>query len=177
MNCDNDNELFPVVDEAGNVIGKILRGQAHSGCKVLHPVIHLHLFNSEGGLYLQHRPKWKLIQPDRWDTSCGGHIAYGESTDEAFRREVSEELGITVNNALPLGKYVFESARERDLIYVFQAVHDGPVNPDREELDGGRFWTRSEILDSMGKGILTPNFESEYLRFFESETGSQSQTE
>lgn len=166
MNCDNDKELFPVVDEDGNVTGKILRGDAHNGCKVLHPVIHLHLFNSRGELYLQHRPKWKLIQPDKWDTSCGGHIAYGESVGEAFNREVSEELGITASNAIPLGKYVFESARERELVYVFKTVYDGRIAPDKDELDGGRFWTRSEILDTIGKGILTPNFESEYLRFF-----------
>lgn len=166
MNQDNNDELFPVVDEQGHVIGKILRGEAHNGCKVLHPVIHLHVFNSKGELYLQHRPKWKLIQPDRWDTSCGGHVAYGESIDQAFQREVSEELGITVNNAQSLGMYAFESARERELVYVFKVVYDGPINPDKEELDGGRFWTRQEILDAMGKGVLTPNFESEYKRFF-----------
>ena len=40
---DNNNELFPIVDEDGNVLGSILRGQAHDGRKVLHPVVHLHL--------------------------------------------------------------------------------------------------------------------------------------
>ncbi|MCQ2083409.1 MAG: NUDIX domain-containing protein [Bacteroidaceae bacterium] len=166
MMQDNNNELLSEVDENGNVIGCITRGEAHDGCKKLHPVIHLHVFNSKGELYLQHRPKWKLIQPDRWDTACGGHVAYGESIGQAFEREVSEELGISVANAEPLGAYVFESARERELVNVFKAVYDGPINPDKDELDGGRFWTRTEILDSMGKGTLTPNFESEYRRFF-----------
>ena len=58
MNCDNDNELFPIVDEEGRVLGKILRGEAHDGRKVPHPVVHLHLFNSKGELYLQRRPDW-----------------------------------------------------------------------------------------------------------------------
>lgn len=30
---------------------------------LLHPVVHLHLFNSRGELYLQKRPEWKDIQP------------------------------------------------------------------------------------------------------------------
>ena len=79
MNSDNDNELFPIVDEDGNVLGKILRGQAHDGRKVLHPVVHLHLFNSKGELYLQRRPDWKPIQPGKWDTAVGGHISSATS--------------------------------------------------------------------------------------------------
>lgn len=53
---DNQEEIFPVVNEQGEVIGKITRGQAHDGTKILHPVVHLHVFNSKGDLYLQHRP-------------------------------------------------------------------------------------------------------------------------
>lgn len=53
---DNEVEQFPVVDEHGNILGAISRGHAHDGCKILHPVVHLHVFNSRGELYLQHRP-------------------------------------------------------------------------------------------------------------------------
>ncbi len=166
MNCDNDNELFPIVDEDGNVLGSILRGEAHNGCKVLHPVVHLHLFNSKGELYLQRRPDWKPIQPGKWDTAVGGHISYGETVEQAFKREVMEELGINVSDATPLGHYVFESKVEKELVYAFKTIYDGKVTPSTDELDGGRFWTRQEILDAIGHDILTPNFESEYLRFF-----------
>lgn len=67
---DNKDEQFPVVDEMGNILGAISRGHAHDGSKILHPVVHLHLFNSKGELYLQHRPAWKDIQPDKWDTAA-----------------------------------------------------------------------------------------------------------
>jgi hypothetical protein len=49
---------------------------------------------------------------------------------------------------------------------VNKTVYDGPVRPSEEELDGGRFWSMAEIRDSLGKGVLTPNFESEFRRFF-----------
>lgn len=166
MNSDNNNELFPIVDEHGHVLGKILRGQAHDGRKVLHPVVHLHLFNSRGELYLQRRPDWKPIQPGKWDTAVGGHISYGETVEQAFEREVMEELGIRVTNVVDMGHYVFESNVEKELVYVFRTVYDGPVHPSDDELAGGRFWSPQEILDAIGKDILTPNLESEYLRFF-----------
>ena len=163
---DNQNEIFPIVDEYGNVIGSATRGECHGGAKLLHPVVHLHVFNSAGEVYLQRRPEWKDIQPGKWDTAVGGHIDYGETPEEALRREVREELGITDFTPEFVTKYVFESSRERELVYVHQCVYDEPVQPSTSELDGGRFWTLQEIRDAIGNNLLTPNFENEFQRFF-----------
>lgn len=163
MKCDNSEEMFPVVDEQGNILGAATRGECHGGSRLLHPVVHLHVFNSQGDLYLQRRPLWKDIQPGRWDTAVGGHVDLGESVDMALRREAREELGLEGFVAEPLSTYVFESARERELVYTFRTTWDGPVCPS-DELDGGRFWTPDEIRQQLGKGVFTPNFESELRR-------------
>ena len=165
MKQDNSQEIFSIVDEEGRVLGSATRGECHNGSKLLHPVVHLHVFNSKGELYLQKRPEWKDIQPGKWDTAVGGHIDYGETPEEALIREVREELGITDFIPECLGHYVFESKRERELVYVHKTVYDGPVAPSREELAGGRFWTIDEIKSAIGKSILTPNFESEFQTY------------
>jgi len=162
---DNQQEIFPVVDEEGRVIGSATRGECHSGSKLLHPVVHLHVFNSAGSLYLQKRPEWKFIQPGKWDTAVGGHIDYGETPEEALKREVGEELGLTVFTADFITKYVFESSVERELIYIYRCTYDGIIRPSAEELDGGRFWSMDEIAEAIGKGVLTPNFEDEFKSF------------
>ena len=82
------------MDEEGRVVGAATRGECHNGSRLLHPVVHLHVFNSQGEVYLQKRPEWKDIQPGKWDTSVGGHMDYGETPEEALVREVGEELGI-----------------------------------------------------------------------------------
>ena len=166
MKQDNGDERFPLVDEEGRVIGSATRGECHNGSHLLHPVVHLHVFNSKGELYLQKRPEWKDIQPGKWDTAVGGHIDDGETPEDALTREVGEELGITDYLPERVGKYVFDSHRESELVYVNRTVYDGPIHPSKEELDGGRFWSIAEIKDAIGKEILTPNFESEFLRFF-----------
>ena len=163
---DNNQEIFPIVDEDGHVIGSATRGECHSGSRLLHPVVHLHVFNTRGELYLQKRPEWKDIQPGKWDTAVGGHVDFGETPEEALRREVREELGITDFQPEFVEKYVFDSRRERELVYVNRATYDGTVSPSKEELAGGRFWTMQEIKDAMGHDILTPNFESEFRRCF-----------
>ena len=160
---DNLEEMFPVVDEEGNIVGAASRGECHNGSRLLHPVVHLHLFNSKGELYLQRRPLWKDIQPGKWDTAVGGHVDLGESVEMALRREVREELGVTDFTPETVTHYVFDSARERELVFVHRTVYDGPVTPS-EELDGGRFWSLDEIRENLGKGPFTPNFEGEIQR-------------
>lgn len=163
MMKDNSDEMFPVVDEEGNIIDAASRGECHGGSMKLHPVVHLHVFNSDGDIYLQKRPQWKDIQPGKWDTAVGGHVALGESAEMALKREVAEEIGITDFTPEKLVHYVFESERERELVFVFKTVYDGEITPS-EELDGGRFWKLSEIKENLGKGVFTPNFESEAVK-------------
>ena len=163
MQSDNNQEMFPIVDEEGNITGAATRGECHNGSKLLHPVVHLHVFNSKGDLYLQKRPEWKDIQPGKWDTAVGGHVDLGESVDIALKREVREELGITDFRPEHLTSYVFESVRERELVFVYKTVYDGDIHPS-DELDDGRFWTLEEIKEHIGKGIFTPNFEGEFKR-------------
>ncbi|MFR9650469.1 MAG: NUDIX domain-containing protein [Rikenellaceae bacterium] len=166
MKVDNNRELFPLVDDEGSVIGSATRGECHSGSKLLHPVVHLQVFNSQGEIYLQYRPAWKDIQPSRWDTAVGGHIDYGESSLDALRREAREELGIVDFNPHFVTKYIFESEVERELVYCYRTIYDGVITPS-DELDGGRFWSREQIEEAIESGgILTPNFTNEYLKSY-----------
>jgi isopentenyldiphosphate isomerase len=156
-------EWFPIVDEEGNTIGEAPRHICHDGkSRFLHPVVHLHVFNSVGELFLQKRSLTKDIQPGKWDTSVGGHIAPRESVDDAVKREAMEELGLKDFAVVFEIKYIWESTMERELVYSYSTLYNEmPVtNPD--EIEEGRFWTIREIAENIGRGIFTPNFEHEF---------------
>lgn len=155
-------EYFPLVTEDGQVTGKATRTECHSGSFLLHPVVHLHVFNSEGRLYLQKRSLDKDIQPGKWDTSVGGHVDYGEEVTVALLREVREELGITGIEPTFVARYKFVSDIEAELVHTYYIVYDGGIEADPKEISEGRFWTIEEIGQSLGKGVFTPNFEQEW---------------
>jgi isopentenyl-diphosphate delta-isomerase type 1 len=156
-------EIFPLVDESGKVTGQATRSECHSGSKILHPVVHLYVFNSQGDLLLQKRAANKDIQPGKWDTSVGGHVDFGEPVEDALYREAKEELGI--ENFIPefLQSYIFESEVEREFVYSYKTVYDGPFEFEKKEIDQIGFWSIHGIESNLGKSVFTPNFENEWV--------------
>ena len=167
MNYSDSDELFPVVDEEGNEISIATRSVCHDGkSRLLHPVVHLHLFNSKGELFLQKRAMTKDLLPGYWDTSAGGHVSHGESIEEALKREVEEELGLSDIKYEFKIKYIWESQTERELVYSFAGRSDNNPVINKDEIDDGRFWLFTEIEENLGKGVFTPNFVFEFRMLF-----------
>lgn len=173
----NAEELFPIVDENGNVIDAATRKECHSGSKLLHPVVHLHILNeTKDALYMQKRSMLKDIQPGKWDTAVGGHVDLGENVNMALMREAKEELGLTDFTPSHVVSYVFESEIERELVNTFSTVvnqNEVKIVIDPEEISEGRFWTFAEIKENIGKGVFTPNFEQEFECIFPIITSEQ----
>lgn len=161
----SETEIFPIVDPQGNTVGKATRKECHSGSRLLHPVVHLHVFNPSGELLLQQRALTKYIQPGKWDTAVGGHRDYGETVEEALKREAYEEIGINDFTPLKLFNYVYDSDVERELVDTFYTItSQSSFNCDPAEVIEGRFWSIKEVINAIGKGLLTPNFEDEFKR-------------
>lgn len=158
-------EIFPLVDDEGNVIGQATRSECHNGSKLLHPVIHLHVFNKEGKLFMQKRSATKDVQPNKWDSSAGGHIDLNETPQQAALREAGEEIGLHNLTIHYIDKYIIETDVERELTYCFYTQTSQEPKIDMKEVSDGRFWDINEIKEQLGKDIFTPNFEFDFIHF------------
>jgi len=156
-----ESEWLPLVNHEGLILGMAPRSVCHNGSNLLHPVVHLHIFNSLGELFLQKRPLNKLVQPGKWDTAVGGHVSYGDDIIEGLKRETLEETGIVISGADFFKRYIWKSTVEHELVYMFTTTYDHPIEINTGELDDGRFWTEQEIKAAFGNNIFTPNLEYE----------------
>jgi len=157
-----DEEWFDIVKPDGQITGWAPRSAVHGNPELLHPVIHIHIINSQGQIFLQKRSGKKDIQPGKWDTAIGGHIKSEESVEHSLKREAEEELGVSMGNFHPLFRYVMKNEIESELVHGFLLQDDGPFYPNSAEIEEARFWTREEIAQNIGRDIFTPNFEKEF---------------
>jgi isopentenyldiphosphate isomerase/intracellular septation protein A len=162
-------EMLPLIDESGKVLGSAPRSECHKGPGKLHPVVHLQILDGRGGIYLQKRAANKDTQPGKWDSAVGGHVSVGEDLDAALARELREELGVTKlaleasgASIEPILRYRWDSDVESELVFSFIVTYGGPFAPDGREVEEGRFWSFADIRANLGRGLFTPNFEHEY---------------
>ena len=155
-------EMFQLVDRDGNPTGQAPRAVCHGDPTLIHLVVHLHVFDGQGRLYLQRRARTKDTNPGLWDTSVGGHVSAGETVPQALAREAREELSILAGDARPLYGFLYEGSFESEYARCFALTWTGPITPDPEEIEAGRFHTLAEVDSMVGTGKLTPLFEREW---------------
>ena len=157
-------EMLPLVEPGGLVYGQATREWCHGGSMALHPVVHLHILDRHSRLYLQKRAADKDLLPGYWDTAVGGHVSYGEQALEALYREAAEELGLRAFHPIPLDSYTYDTGRDLEWVLVFAMIGHPDLKPDPAEVSEGKWWSVEELDAALGKGILTPNFETEFER-------------
>ena len=159
------SEMLPVVEESGLVIGQASRENCHGQPqKFLHPVVHLHILDRFGNIYLQKRSPGKKLYPGMWDTAVGGHVTYGELALEALYREAEEELSLIEFNPTYLETYLYEGEGFREMSSVYAAIGNFSPVPKEAEVSEGRWWSIAEVEESIGKKVFTPVFEYEFQR-------------
>jgi 16S rRNA (adenine1518-N6/adenine1519-N6)-dimethyltransferase len=141
--CLTNSERFPVVDENDRVLRDCSRSEVH-GNNLCHRAVHILIFNQAGEIYLQQRSRWKDRHPLRWDSSAAGHVVEAESYDETARRELEEELGISVSLE-KISKLPASERTDQEFIWLYRGETSVPLSPNRTEIETGAFFPQTVI--------------------------------
>jgi len=158
-------EYFEVVNQQGEVLGVAPRSVCHGNPDLIHRVIHVLVFNNAGLFLLQKRSLSKDIQPGKWDTSVGGHLAVGETFEAAAYREMKEELSIQDVPIHYLYQYIWRTEVETELVRTFYCCFDGKILHNRDEIDEVRFWDMDSLVSKVDTDLFTPNLREELQRY------------
>lgn len=90
------DEYLDLVDGEDRLIGRKLRSVVYAEGLSNFRVVNAFVRSSKGALWIPRRTAHKKLYPLCLDMSMGGHVASGETYEEAFARETQEELRIDV---------------------------------------------------------------------------------
>jgi len=125
---DAPTDFLPLVNEQGNIVGRALHCQIHNGNKVLHPAVHLLVYNT----------KKEIVAKYWW------HVAFGETAEKTLKRKISD---ITSGSIKPKFKkqYIREDKNEKELVSVFTAVCDGEIHSSQCDKDYDKIFEKSVV--------------------------------
>lgn len=89
-------EKVILVDKLDKEIGTMEKQEAHIK-GVLHRAFSIFVFNSKKELLLQRRAKTKYHSAGLWTNTCCSHPRPNESTKQAAKRRLKEEMGMSCN--------------------------------------------------------------------------------
>lgn len=92
------DELLDIVDQRDQVVGQKYRAEVYAQKLSDFRVINAFLINSKNQVWIPRRSPQKKLFPLCLDASVGGHVMAGETYDQAFARELEEELNIDISD-------------------------------------------------------------------------------
>lgn len=150
---DDQGELLIVVDKDDRVLGYRTRYDCHHDPSLIHRTAGVVIFDDSGRVLLQKRSATKDMGPGLWGISAAGHVARGQSYDEAIHRELKEELGADIP-VTPVGTYLLAVGEETEMSAIYRAVSNGPFHPDPKEVDHVAFVHPKELPRKMLAGEI-----------------------
>ena len=160
-------EYFDLVTEDDKeIIGRASREECHGNPSLIHRAVRIMLFHPDGRLLLQKRSVRKKVQGGKWDAAVGGHVSCGESISDAVKRELEEEIGVTLKEGEEISFFYTIKVRndfESENITSFRLTHSGPFVMQEDEVDELEFFSLEELKELLASSpeIFTPLLQRE----------------
>lgn len=156
-------EQLILVDRDDNPIGTMGKLEVHEK-GILHRAFSVFVVNQKKELLLQQRAKSKYHSPGLWTNTCCSHQREGETSLEAGKRRLNEEMGMEV--ALEeLFTFIYKAPfdnglTEHELDHVMLGYSETPPIINRDEVEDWKW----ESLHTVNENIK--NHPEDYTAWF-----------
>lgn len=145
-------EQVILVDEQDNQIGLMPKMEAHEKA-ALHRAFSVFIFNDDGELMLQQRAADKYHSPLLWTNTCCSHQRDGETSLEAGKRRLQEEMGF-ITDLEEVFWFVYKAPfdnglTEHELDHVMVGTFNGAPSINKEEVEAYKWMTLDAVKEDM----------------------------
>ena len=157
MEYTEKNELWDIYDFHRQKTGKLHARGINLGDGEYHLTVHACIFNAEGKMLIQKRQPFKKGWSGLWDITVGGSATAGEDSQTAIMRELSEELGLSLDLAgvRPHLSVQFDQGFD-DMYLIKKEVDLSTLTLEYEEVEKVMWASLDEILVMMEQGTFVP---------------------
>ncbi len=149
-------EYLDLVNENDEVITSRPRSEIYAENLSNFRVINVFLINSKGQLWIPRRTAHKPIFPLALDFSAAGHVSSGETYDEAFAKEVREEINIDIASVPHRELGYFKPGalgdRPKQFMRVYELTHDDVPQYNTDDFTEYFWLTPKEVLERIEAG-------------------------
>jgi len=149
-----NDELLDLVDEQDRVIGSWTRSAIYREGMNNFRAVNAFLVNDAGQLWIPRRTATKRIFPLCLDMSVAGHVSSGETYDEAFRRELLEELNLHLDEVewRLLGHLIPHQHGTSAFMHVYEIRSNDVPDFNRDDFIEYYWLYPHEVIDRLNSG-------------------------
>lgn len=147
-------EQVILVNEHDTPIGLMGKLEAHQKA-LLHRAFSVFILNDKGEIMLQQRATSKYHSPNLWTNTCCSHPRQGETTIEAGKRRLQEEMGF-VTELTDILSFIYKAPfdnglTEHELDHILIGYYNAPPTINPEEVADWRWELPEKIKENIAK--------------------------
>lgn len=150
------DEMIDLVDKHDNVVGQIMRSEAYA--QKLFPsmrAVWLNIKTKDGLFWIPRRSPKKKVLPNHLDGSVIGHVAAGQSYEEAVAFAAANEVNLDVKNKITYkGKLTPQEHNSFCMYAIYELEVDKPfdVQFSDRNFSEGRWMSAQDLRDVVASG-------------------------
>ena len=147
-------EQVILVNEQDTPIGLMGKLEAHQKA-LLHRAFSVFILNDKGEIMLQQRAASKYHSPNLWTNTCCSHPRQDETTIEAGKRRLREEMGF-VTELTDILSFIYKAPfdnglTEHELDHILIGYYNAPPTINPEEVADWRWELPEKIKEDIAK--------------------------
>jgi isopentenyl-diphosphate delta-isomerase len=155
-------EVVDLITLDNTVVGTATKDECHAK-GLLHRSVFVFLFDEQKRMIVQQRSSQKKLRPHKVTAAACGHVLAGERVENAARRELEEELGLSIPLQFCM-KTIGPYDDDRELIFLFVGTTDMRPAPNPNEIDKLLYLTCGEIRQAIDAQSV--NFGASFKKVF-----------
>ncbi len=167
-----EEEQVILVNEKDEKIGLMPKLEAHEKA-LLHRAFSVFIFNDKNELMLQQRALHKYHSPGLWTNTCCSHQRDGETSLEAGKRRLLEEMGLTTQ-LKEVTAFIYKAPfdnglTEHEFDHILVGTYNGKPSINEDEVASWKWMLMEDVKEDIKQNphIYTEWFKIIFDKFYQ----------